>query len=58
MFPFFFNMLSEGSNKELQCRLLRIDETDHFALLLAIANFDTIGAVTVKPLQPQEQPQT
>jgi len=52
LFPFFFNMLSEGSNKELQCRVLRIDENDHFSLLLAIANFDTIGAVTVKPLQP------
>jgi HipA-like protein len=52
LFPFFFNMLSEGSNKELQCRLLRIDENDHFSLLLAIGNGDTIGAVTVKPLQP------
>lgn len=54
LFPFFFNMLSEGSNKELQCRLLRIDNNDHFSLLLAIGNGDTIGAITVKPLQRQK----
>jgi serine/threonine-protein kinase HipA len=50
LFPFFFNMLSEGSNRELQCRLLGIDKNDDFSILLATANFDTIGAVTVKPL--------
>lgn len=50
LFPFFYNMLSEGSNKILQCRQLRIDENDHFALLLATAQIDTIGAITVKPV--------
>ena len=50
LFPFFYNMLSEGANKALQNRLLRIDENDHFGLLLATAHFDTIGAVTVSPL--------
>jgi len=50
LFPFFFNMLSEGVNRKLQCRLLRIDEKDHFGLLLATAQYDTIGAVTVKPI--------
>ncbi len=25
LFPFFFNMLSEGVNKKLQCKQLRID---------------------------------
>ena len=49
LFPFFFNMLSEGINKQLQCRLLRIDENDHFGLLLATATTDTVGAITVKP---------
>ena len=28
---------------------LKIDEQDHFGLLLATAAYDTIGAVTVKP---------
>ncbi|HUX57911.1 MAG TPA: HipA N-terminal domain-containing protein [Bacteroidales bacterium] len=48
LFPFFFNMLSEGVNKKLQCQLLRVDENDHFGLLLAIAGNDTIGPITVK----------
>ena len=48
LFPFFFNMLSEGVNRQLQCRLLKIDELDHFGLLSATAQYDTIGAVTVK----------
>ncbi len=50
LFPFFFNMLSEGVNRKLQSRLLKIDEMDHFGLLAATAQFDTIGAITVKPL--------
>jgi HipA-like protein len=48
LFPFFFNMLSEGVNKKLQCRQLQIDENDGFGLLIATAQFDTIGAITVK----------
>lgn len=48
LFPFFYGLLSEGANKQTQCRLLRIDENDHFSLLLATANTDTIGSVTVK----------
>ena len=50
LFPFFFNMLSEGVNRKLQCTQLRIDEKDHFGLLMATAQYDTIGAVTIKPL--------
>jgi serine/threonine-protein kinase HipA len=41
-------MLSEGVNKRLQSTLLRIDEEDSFGLLLATAQSDTIGAVTIK----------
>jgi serine/threonine-protein kinase HipA len=44
-------MLSEGVNRQLQCRTLKIDENDDFGLLLATAQFDTIGAVTVKPVK-------
>lgn len=50
LFPFFFNMLAEGVNRTLQSRQLQIDEDDSFGLLLATAGFDTIGAITVKPL--------
>ncbi len=50
LFPFFFNMLSEGANRQLQNRLLKIDEQDNFGLLTATAQHDTIGAITVKPI--------
>ncbi len=50
LFPYFFNMLSEGENRELQSRFLHIDKDDDFGILLATARFDTVGAVTVNPL--------
>ncbi|MFI3261944.1 MAG: HipA N-terminal domain-containing protein [Rikenellaceae bacterium] len=50
LFPFFCNMLSEGSNKAIQCQSLKIDEEDAFGLLLATAHTDTIGAITVRKL--------
>lgn len=50
LFPFFFNMLSEGINKKLQCRQLKIDDNDYFSLLIATATDETIGAITVKPI--------
>ena len=48
LFPFFYNMLSEGTNKAIQCQSLKIDENDSFGLLLATAHTDTIGAITVR----------
>jgi serine/threonine-protein kinase HipA len=50
LFPYFFNMLSEGSNRQMQSMLLHIDEKDDFGIMLATAQYDTIGAVTVKPI--------
>lgn len=50
LFPFFFNMLSEGENRAVQSQLLHIDQDDDFGIMLATAQFDTIGAVTIKPL--------
>ncbi|MCC6815201.1 MAG: HipA N-terminal domain-containing protein [Saprospiraceae bacterium] len=50
LFPFFFNMLPEGSNKQVACRQLRIDPDDAFGLLIATARNDTIGAVTIKKI--------
>lgn len=54
LFPFFYNMLPEGSNKQVVCRLMRIDENDYFGLLLTTAKYDTIGAVTVMKIQEPE----
>jgi serine/threonine-protein kinase HipA len=51
LFPFFFNMLSEGVNRQLQSRLLKIDEKDYFGLLLATAKTDTIGAITLSEIK-------
>lgn len=50
LFPFFFGLLAEGENKALQCRLLRIDENDHFARLLRTCATDTIGGITVREI--------
>ncbi|MBN4049732.1 HipA N-terminal domain-containing protein [Bacteroidales bacterium AH-315-N07] len=55
LFPFFYNMLSEGVNKKLQCRQLKIDENDHFGLLRATATHDTTGAVTIGPVKDEEE---
>ena len=52
LFPFFYNMLAEGVNRTLQSRQLRIDENDAFGLLLATAGSNTIGAITIKPIEP------
>jgi serine/threonine-protein kinase HipA len=48
LFPFFFGLLAEGDEKILQCRVLRIDENDHFTRLLKTCGAETIGGVTVK----------
>ena len=51
LFPFFFNMLPEGSNKQSVCFQNRIDDEDAFGLLLATATSDTIGAVTIQKIE-------
>lgn len=50
LFPFFYNMLSEGANKTIQCDSLKIDENDDFGLLLATAKYDTIGNITIREI--------
>lgn len=51
LFAFFHGLLSEGINKEIQCRLLKIDENDDFTRLSKTAGSDTIGAITVKEIR-------
>ena len=51
LFPTFANMLSEGENRKVQSQLLRIDPEDDFGILLATCQTDTVGAVTVKPIE-------
>jgi len=48
LFPFFFGLLAEGEDKTLQCRVLKIDEADHFTRLMRTCAVETIGGVTVQ----------
>ncbi len=47
LFPFFYNMLPEGTNKQLACAFHKIDSDDYFGLLMNTANIDSIGAVRI-----------
>jgi serine/threonine-protein kinase HipA len=47
LFPFFFNMIPEGSNKQSICTAKKIDQDDYFGILMEVAKHDTIGAVRV-----------
>ena len=49
-FPFFFHLLPEGKNRVRACKYFRIDIDDDFGLLMTVAQNDTIGAITVKPI--------
>ena len=50
LFPYFFNILSEGTNRMIQSKLLKIDANDDFGILMQTAQHDTPGSVTIKPL--------
>lgn len=47
LFPVFYNMLPEGSNKQVVCKDMRIDKDDYFGLLMVTAKTDSIGAIRV-----------
>lgn len=48
LFPFFYNMLPEGANRQTVCKANRLDADDYFGILMTTANYDTVGAITVK----------
>ena len=48
LFAIFQSMLSEGFNRELQCKALGIDINDDWSLLMNTCEKDTIGAITIK----------
>ncbi len=47
LFPFFYHLLPEGTNRQIVSHHFRIDKNDDFGLLLTTASVDTIGAVTI-----------
>jgi HipA-like protein len=51
LFPFFYNMLPEGSNKQIVCKLNRLDSNDYFGQLHTTAMNDTIGAIRVVEIE-------
>jgi len=51
LFPFFYSLLPEGSNKQVVCQLNRIDREDYFGLLMTTAKNDSIGAVRIIKLE-------
>ena len=53
LFPFFYGLLAEGINKDMQCSILKIDEEDDFTRLIKTAGEDTIGAITVKEIKEE-----
>ena len=53
LFPFFFNLIPEGVNKQLICKKKRIDRDYYFGILLEVAGGDTIGAVKVIKMNDQ-----
>ncbi len=50
LFPFFYSMLPEGSNRQSVCFHQRIDVKDDFGILMATAGHDTIGAVRLQTM--------
>lgn len=48
LFANFQSILSEGYNRELQCKALGIDTNDDWNLLIHTCGKDTIGAITIK----------
>ena len=50
LFPFFANMLPEGTLRRVVCREHHIDEADLFGILYAMSDIETIGAVNLKKL--------
>lgn len=47
LFPCFYQLLPEGSNKEAVCAMNRIDPDDDFGILLTSAKHDSTGVIRV-----------
>ncbi|MFZ4523194.1 MAG: HipA N-terminal domain-containing protein [Bacteroidales bacterium] len=51
LFANFQSMLSEGFNRELQCKALGIDHNDDWSLLMYTCEKETIGAITIAVIE-------
>jgi len=50
LFAFFYNILAEGSLKDIQCEQYRIDKDDDFSRLLKTTKENTIGSITIEEI--------
>ncbi len=57
LFPFFANMLPEGTLRRVVCREQHIDENDLFGILYAMADRDNIGAINLRKTTINEKEQ-
>ena len=48
IFPFFTNLLPEGSNRRAMCANFKVDDNDFFGMLEMICGKDCIGNVTLR----------
>ena len=48
IFPFFTNLLPEGSNRKAMCATFKVDDNDYFGMLEMICGMDCIGNVTLR----------
>jgi serine/threonine-protein kinase HipA len=48
IFPFFTNLLPEGSNRKAMCANFKVDDNDFFGMLEMICGMDCIGNVTLR----------
>ncbi len=48
LFPVFANMLPEGANRSVLCRINKVDEEDLFGMLEMICGKDAIGMFVLK----------
>ena len=54
LFSFFYNMLSEGENKEINLPYRKIEADDAFGMLIRTTGNDTIGAITLEEIKEPE----
>lgn len=48
IFPFFTNLLPEGSNRKTMCAKFKVEDNDFFGMLEMICGMDCIGNVTLR----------
>jgi serine/threonine-protein kinase HipA len=51
LFPFFAGLLPEGESRQAICRSLKLNPSDKLDMLLALAQGETIGDITVQEVK-------